>query len=88
MGVQIQRKQQEIVWNKIFRVAYPNRTRSVESLLTWTLARRASARIVSSLAILVHRLHPLHHHVSLMDGFRSCIRLVFQDMVAGEEEGR
>ena len=42
VGVQIRRKQQEIIWKRMFQIAYPDRTRSVESLRTWTLARRAA----------------------------------------------
>ena len=88
MGVQIRRKQQEIVWKKMFQIAYPERTRSAKKSTYLDIGPESSAGVVSSLAILVHYLHLLHHHVSLTDGFRSRIRLVFRDSVAGEKESR
>ena len=61
------------------------RTKTVGKSTHLDIGPKGSTSVVGSLTALVHYLHPLHHHISLSDGFRSHFRLVVWDGVAGEK---
>ena len=65
-----------------------SRTKTVGKSTHLDIGPKGSTGVVGNLAVLMHRLHPLHHHVSLSNGFRSRFRLVVRDGVAGEKVGR
>ena len=78
----------DYVEEDFFRVTLPHRAKTVGKSTHLDIGPKGSTGVVGSLAVLMHRLHPLHHHVSLSDGFRGRFRLVVRDGIAGEKVSR